>query len=132
MRQNKKSLVIEHFQKGCTWAEAAEALGVCRSTIFRWSQSDPEFAKAIEEAKGSADNEVEAVTFANACDPDPAHNTLRMFWLNSRKGYKTRTDITTGDKPFRFVDRANNPRDAHLIPIGSNGNGKHSGNGVAP
>jgi hypothetical protein len=85
MQLDKKKLVIDKVREGCTWDEAAKAGGVHRVTIWRWTQADPEFAKAIEEAKAGPDAEVEAVTFANATDPDPANNTLRMFWLKSRK-----------------------------------------------
>jgi hypothetical protein len=98
MQQEKKTHAIEHFSKGCTWEEVATACGVNRTTLWRWSQSDPTFAQAIKEAGADADTEVEAVTFSNAIDPDPAHNTLRMFWLNSRKGYKQRSDVTSDDK----------------------------------
>ncbi len=130
MQRNKKEWAIEKFKEGCTWEETGTAVGVNRTTLWRWSQTDPEFAKAIEEAKADPDLEVEAVTFRNACDPDPAHNTLRMFWLNSRRGYKQRSDITSGDNPLRYVDRASNPRDIKSPEHSTNGS--RNGNGVAP
>lgn len=98
MLQDKKRKALEAFAQGCTWAEAASACDVSRMTLWRWGQADPAFAQAIKEAGADADIEVEAVTFANACDPDPAHNTLRMFWLNARRGYKQRSDVTSEDK----------------------------------
>lgn len=101
MLQDKKTEALEAFKQGCTWAEAASACGVTRQTLWRWSSADPVFAQAIKDAGADADVEVEAVTFANACDPDPVHNTLRMFWLNSRKGYKTRSDVTTNGDSLR-------------------------------
>lgn len=114
--QDKKRRAIDKFGEGCTWEEAATAAGVSRMTLWRWSQADPEFAKAIEDAKSGPDAEVEAVTFANATDPDPAHNTLRMFWLKSRmpQRYKDRVDITSDDRPFGYFERVENPREAGI------------------
>ncbi|HXI24951.1 MAG TPA: hypothetical protein VNG71_13895 [Pyrinomonadaceae bacterium] len=131
MLTDKKPEVIAAFAKGCSWREVAEATGISMMTIWRWAQKDPEFAKAIKDVGEDADAEVEAVTFRNACDPDPANNTLRMFWLKSRKGYRDRLDITSEDKPFGYVDRIRNPRDQHLATH-SNGNGHTTGNGLAP
>jgi len=93
VQQDKKTHALEHFAKGCTWGEAAAACGVNRTTLWRWAESDPDFRKAIDDLNANADTEVEAITFDLACDPDPAHNTLRMFWLNARKGYKSRSEV---------------------------------------
>ena len=100
VQQQKKAHALELFRGGCTWAEAASGTGVNRTTLWRWSQVDPDFASAITEAKADPDIEVEAVTFQQACDPDPANNTLRMFWLKSRKPrtYIDRQDITSDGK----------------------------------
>jgi hypothetical protein len=113
MEQEKKTRAIEEFRKGCTWAEVAAAIGIGRTTLWRWSQADSDFAAAIEDAHAGPDDEVEAVTFAQATDPDPANNTLRMFWLKSRRPavYKERVDVTSGEKPFGYIERARNPRD---------------------
>ncbi len=131
METEKKPIVIAKFAEGMTWREVSAACGVSLSTIWRWAENDPAFKAAIRMAGENADSEVEAVTFLNACDPDPANNTLRMFWLKSRKGYRDRLDITSEDKPFGYVDRIRNPRDQHLATH-SNGNGHHTGNGLAP
>jgi hypothetical protein len=115
MQHDKKTRAIEKFREGCTWEEVANAVGVARTTLWRWSRTDEEFASAIKDAKADPDLEVEAVTFMNACDPDPAHNTLRMFWLNSRLGYKHRSDVTSNvGKSVFFIERAHNPRDRDL------------------
>jgi hypothetical protein len=116
MQNDKKALALEAFRKGCTWEEAASACGVHRMTLWRWARSDECFRVGIEEAKADPDHEVEAVTFANACNPDPAHNTLRMFWLKARMPgtYKERLDVTSkgGQLPtVVYVEAANNPRD---------------------
>jgi hypothetical protein len=129
MRDEKKAQAIARFSEGFTWEETAKSIGVGVATLFRWASSDPEFKLAIDEAKADPDNEVEAVTYALACNPDPAHNTLRMFWLNSRKNYKVRSDITSGNRALAYIERAKNPRDLHAI---SNGNGHTNGNGVPP
>ena len=112
MAQDKKAQIVEAFKAGATWEEAARATGLSRSTLWRWSQLDPEFARAIEDAKAGPDAEVEAVTYANCLDPDPAHNTLRMFWLKCRKPdvYQDRQKIEhSGAIPIRYVNdwRAN-------------------------
>lgn len=82
---DKKAALLEAFRAGMTVVEAARKVGVGTTTIYRWTGSDPEFAAAVEDAKDRADDAVEAVTFANCIDPDPSHNTLRMFWLKSRR-----------------------------------------------
>lgn len=84
MEPEKKAKAIAAFRAGCSWREVAEATGIGRTTLWRWAKTDEQFAKDIEEAQAGPDIEVEAVTFQNACDPDPANNTLRMFWLKSR------------------------------------------------
>lgn len=98
MKTDRKPAVIEAFRRGGTWKEAAAITGLCTTTIWRWMQSDPEFAAALKEACFDADAEVEAVTFGNCIDPDPAHNTLRMFWLKCRKPnvYQDRQSIDHG------------------------------------
>jgi hypothetical protein len=95
--QDKKARALEAFHRGCTWEEAAAACNVSRTTLWRWARSDECFRAGIGEAKADPDHEVEAVTFQNACNPDPAHNVLRMFWLKSRMPgtYKERLDVTT-------------------------------------
>lgn len=98
LAEEKKAEALGKFREGCTWAEVSMATGVSNRTLFRWASLDPEFSRQIKEAGSDADAEVEAVTYALAIDPDPAHNTLRMFWLNARKGYKQRSDVTSEDK----------------------------------
>ncbi len=122
MQHDKKSRAVKLFKDGCTWEEVATGCKVNRTTLWRWAQTDDGFAKAIEEAKADPDLEVEAVTFHNACDPDPAHNTLRMFWLKSRmpKRYKERYDVTSGDNPIQPVFRSVlNGRDEGVRPPAS-------------
>lgn len=77
--------IIECLEGGMTTTEAARAAGVNRRTILNWRHADPEFDLAVRDAMSSVDDSVEAVTYRNAIDPDPAHNVLRMFWLKSRR-----------------------------------------------
>ncbi len=123
--QDKKTHAIARFKDGCTWEETAIAIGTSRMSLWRWAAADPEFKAAIEEAKADPDAEVEAVTFANACDPDPAHNTLRMFWLKSRmpKRYKERFDLTSDDRGIQPIfQRIDNNRDQSIFaPTSPNG-----------
>jgi transposase-like protein len=77
--------MLAALREGMTWEEAADKVGVSDRTLYRWCAADEELAAAAAKAKSGADDLVEAVTFRNCIDPDPAHNTLRMFWLKSRR-----------------------------------------------
>jgi hypothetical protein len=46
-----KKRVLEHLRYGDTLAQAAEATGWSRRTIYTWAREDPEFAKAIKIAR---------------------------------------------------------------------------------
>lgn len=100
MNADKKARLIEAFGRGLTWREACKEVDIAMSTLWRWTQLDPEFHRAMKDACAGPDHEVEAVTYQNAIDPDPAHNVLRMFWLKSRmpNKYKDRQEVS--------VDRA--------------------------
>lgn len=118
MQTEKKAEIVEAFRRGLSWRECGLSCSIDPSTIWRWAKADPDFAAAIKEACAEPDDEVEAIAFANATDPDPAHNTLRMFWLKSRRPsvYRERLDVTSGEKPFGYIERGQNPRDADLPP----------------
>ena len=81
----KKQAVIECFRDGMTMPEAAAKVGVGTRTIVWWASKDPEFREEIDEARCRADDQVEAVMFRNALNPDPAHNVIRIFWLKCRR-----------------------------------------------
>lgn len=85
MSDDKKQKIVESFEAGMTWHECARKFGVSERTVRRWCAADPELSELVAEAKSRCDDEVEAVTYANCLDPDPSHNTLRMFWLKSRR-----------------------------------------------
>lgn len=112
MQHDKKTHAIEKFREGCTWEEVAKAIDVHRTTLWRWAQADVEFGEAIKEAGADPDLDVEAITYQNAVDPDPANNTLRMFWLKNRipQKYKDRLDVTTrGGAKFETFDDQRDP-----------------------
>lgn len=98
MSDEKKARAVELFRAGATYDEAAAAAGVSSRTLYRWAEADPEFAELVEDARDRADDAVEAVVFRNCIDPDPAHNTLRMFWLKSRRrpvyGEQSRLEVS--------------------------------------
>lgn len=76
---------LDALRQGATREEAVGLLGVTSRTVRRWCEADPEIAEAVADAASRADDAVEAVVYRNCLDPDPAHNTLRMFWLKSRR-----------------------------------------------
>lgn len=99
--------------KGATNDEIAEAFGVSKRTIIRWTQTHETFAEAIERGKSGADAQVEKKLFERAMgysvtetkkivDVDKNGNTKPvrvetaekkiapdtmaiMYWLNNRK-----------------------------------------------
>ena len=77
--------MLDALAQGMTWEQAAKRVGVNRRTLWRWCNADDELAEAAMQARDAADDMVEAVTFNNCLDADPAHNVLRMFWLKSRR-----------------------------------------------
>lgn len=99
--------------KGATNDEIAEAFGISKRTIIRWTQTYPSFADAIERGKNGADAQIEKKLFERALgfsvtetkkvvDVDKNGNTKPvrvetyekkvapdtmaiMYWLNNRK-----------------------------------------------
>jgi hypothetical protein len=84
-QDKKKDELVQAFADGATFQEAARRVGVGRGTVYRWMSADPEFTDRVTEARDLSDDAVEYVTYRNCLDPDPAHNTLRMFWLKCRR-----------------------------------------------
>ena len=85
--------VIAAIESGCTMGEAAKVVGVNRTTLYRWMAADPEFADRVNAIRDDQDDQVEAVTLKNCLNPDPAHNTLRMFWLKCRRPSQYRDTV---------------------------------------
>lgn len=84
-KRKARKPILMALAAGATLTEAADSAGISSSTIYRWCDADPELASAVAEAKSRADDRVENVAFRNCIDPDPAHNTLRIFWLKCRR-----------------------------------------------
>jgi transposase-like protein len=103
-RKDRKELMLATLATGATWEEAAKRVGVSERTLYRWCAADEQLAALATEARDRADDQVEAVTFQKCLDPDPANNTLRMFWLKSRRPEvyrdKLHADITSGNRPL--------------------------------
>jgi transposase-like protein len=49
-RSARRAVLVELIAEGSNLSEAARAVGINRSTLFRWRQADPEFDKAIRSA----------------------------------------------------------------------------------
>lgn len=81
----RRAKLIDCLSSGQTMEESARTIGVTSRTLRRWCDADPDLAERTADARCRADDEVEAATLANCLDPDPANNTLRMFWLKSRR-----------------------------------------------
>lgn len=85
VREAKRNQVVQAFELGHTVEGAARLAGVNPQTIHRWMNEDERFGQRCIEAKDRADDRVEAVTYNLACDPNPANNGIRVFWLRCRR-----------------------------------------------
>ncbi|MDY0339893.1 MAG: hypothetical protein RBS17_01595 [Coriobacteriia bacterium] len=68
MTAAKKEAYLEAIRKGALKGAAAEAIGVTRGTICAHVRSDPEFARAIEEAEMSLVQVVEDALYKAAVE----------------------------------------------------------------
>jgi hypothetical protein len=101
--QDRQAALLRAFRAGATWPEATRAVGVSERTIRRWCEADPDFAAAIEAARDRPLAEVESTTLQQCLDPDPANNTLRMFFLKCRA-------------PEVWNDKVNEPQPLPALP----------------
>lgn len=58
-----KEALLKHLAAGIGPGEAAEAIGVGRSTVFYWKKNDPELAAKWEEAVETSFDKVETVLY---------------------------------------------------------------------
>ena len=117
MDHDKKRVIVDGLGAGMTMGEAAQLAGISRSTLKRWVATDDAFAEEVSDARERVDDQVEAVTFRNCLDPDPAHNTLRIFWLKNRRrevyGEKARESDGPQEIVIRYERRDSPARAAH-------------------
>ena len=67
-------------QQGASTREAARIAGVCRGTIYRWRNEDPEFAQAWRESRDNTMEDLEIQAYKRAID---GNDRLLMFLLKS-------------------------------------------------
>lgn len=99
--------IVSLYREGKTDAEVAEIIGICVRTLQYWKGKHNEFLHSIKEAKGIADNFVEASLFQRAVGYDykvekavrikdqvifvevtkhcPPDVQAQMYWLNNRQ-----------------------------------------------
>lgn len=80
----KRRAALDSLREGATRTAAAQAAGVARQTIYKWINSDPEFAQAAEEAQLSSVMAVEDAVFRAATDPEKPNMTAAIFFLLNR------------------------------------------------
>jgi transposase-like protein len=99
-------------RKGLRNKDIAAALGVDKTTFYKWKKEHPEFAIALEKGKGIADRKVENATYLAAMGYYkteeqvtnkgtvvkvrkwyPPNPTLNIFWLKNRMPDKWRDKI---------------------------------------
>ncbi len=119
LKQIDAEQVFKLAQLGCTMEEIGDYLGCDKATICRRFSTDFELGKAScktsirrwQIKKGRA-----------GC------TTMLIHLGKTYLGQTDRVDVTSGDKPIKYVDRADNPRDTTLAHT----NGHTNGTGLAP
>lgn len=68
----RKQRALEAIRQHLEFTAAAERISVDRRTLFRWREEDPEFAKACEDARQAAVDQLGASIYERALNkPDP-------------------------------------------------------------
>ena len=91
----KKQIFIEELKRFPNFEKACAKIGIVRSTGYRWRERDPEFNKAIDDAKN------QGVDFINDMAEAQLISAIRdknlraiIFWLRSHShAYATKIDI---------------------------------------
>lgn len=91
----QKELMLEQLKKTPIVQVAAEKVGIARSSFYRWKESDPKFAEAVDEA---IDNGVTLMNeYAESMLITAIKNqnlTAVFYWLNHRHpAYETRVRV---------------------------------------
>lgn len=79
-REAHQAMYLEYLREGHTYLEAAAALGVARSTAYRWRQ-DPEYFKKCLEAQKESVPALEAVAYKRAVK---GSDKLLIFLLQAK------------------------------------------------
>ena len=94
-------------QSGASTRQAAQIAGVCRGTLYRWRDEDPEFAQAWRESRDKSMEDLEVQAYKRAIE---GNDRLLMFLLKSHMPltYNKRQQPIAPDnsKGFSFADIA--------------------------
>ena len=90
-----KCRIVEGYRLKASIYHAAQFAGVHRGTVYRYIDSDPEFASAMEDSFQDAADVAETSAYERAigrdCKPD---SLLLMFWLKAhRPKYRDRVSV---------------------------------------
>ncbi len=107
---------------GLTQDEIAEVFGCDQSVISR------RFASEFHSARGSWKMSIRRAQTRRAVKDGSDQMLIHLG--KSYLGQTDRIDMTSGNKPIAYVERAKNPRDLHAIS--SNGNGHTNGIPLEP
>jgi hypothetical protein len=75
---SNKRLLIENLRRRAVIYLAAQAVGINKLTVYRWRDSDPQFAAAMAEAMEDAKEIMENSVYEDALN---GNTLLKMFWL---------------------------------------------------
>ncbi len=111
--------VFKLAQLGCSYREIASKFGVDEKTVRNRFSAEKELGDACGKTA------IRRWQMKRARD---GSDTMLALLGKARLGQTERVDVTSGNQPLKYIDRANNPRDRALAS--TNGDG-HTGNGVA-
>ncbi len=120
LKQIDAEQVFKLAQLGCTQEEIGEYFGCDHATISRRFKQEYDLGRAS--CKTSI-RRWQVKKGRSGCTSMLIH--LGKTYL----GQTDRVDVTSNGQPVAYVDRVRNPRDKHIES--ANGNGQHTGNGVA-
>ena len=78
-----------------------------RSTHYRWLESDPEYAAAVDAIKESLIDRAEGVLHSLIGEGNVPAVLFFLKTQGKRRGYieRTETDVTSGGQPINFVTK---------------------------
>ena len=78
----RKRLFIQAYREEGSIYHAALAVRINRKTAYRWIESDPQFAEALEESKEDCYDKAESSVYRKALNGD---SLLLMFYLKAHR-----------------------------------------------